>query len=360
MKRSVLFFQTLLLLPFISTYSLLSMDANTINTDAEEQFNKSTVKTDDQSVTTISIPQNQIQEEEIVIDLTFINKEEYKNKFSKILKNLCEKISSEQNILSKSVLVRPIPQEEGLSGSLYWNSFTTNPDDLIYGALENGLFNPSNKTHMKYLEDAFELHIKKNNADRVQSMLKYCRTYKGSIGLTDRVAREIHGYLEKINDQKETKTKNITTNENSDFINTYNAFIVALQKETTNRFIEMQEQLEIYTNQHTSTFKKQADNMRANKIGTATIHEINPLLAFGRNEPCSCQKISNPAQYTCPTQIKNIHTNKDLSVKNGINLPHNHIVHNVCDSLEKIHNINEQINALPLLKLKATNTQISS
>lgn len=364
MKKKLLVIQALLLLPLISTSSLLSMDS-----DTEKKFNTSTVKTDNQSTTT----QTPVQEEEIVVDLTFINnekkypnkkeyltKKQYETKFSTILNDLCEKISSDQNILSKSVLVQPIPQEEGLSGSLYWSSFTTGSDELIYTALQDGSFNPNNKTHMKYLERAFENHIKNNNAERIQSMLEYCRTYKTSIGLTDRIAREIHGYLEKINNQREINTKNITINENIDFINKYNALIAALQKETTNRFKEIQEQLESYTKQHTSTFEKHAHHMRTNKIGTATIHEISPLLTLGRDETCSCQKINNPAQYTCPNQIKNIHTNRDLSAKNGINLPHAHIVHNVCDSIQKMYYINEQIKALPLLELKKTNSKINS
>jgi hypothetical protein len=217
MKKHLLFIQSLLLLPFIPVSFLSSMES------ADERTIDSIVTQftmDDYQPTVITFgPVEEINEEPI--NLSFINtkqpaqpdenkkqwkpltqiaidegKEKHeKNLLSahKELLDLHHKMNPSNKLdLTQSMIVAPTPTTEGLSGWLYTKSFLYTPEELIYQALKQGSFDPSNRTHIKFLEEAFDYQIKQNNTRRILTMLNHCTAYTRQMDLNQRLRVKNH------------------------------------------------------------------------------------------------------------------------------------------------------------------------
>jgi len=375
MKRHLLFIQSLLLLPFISVSFLSSMER------ADKQISSSIITQFgmDEDYGSVAITMGPIEEIiEEPISLSFINtkqlaqQDENKKQWKPLtqmaidegkekhianllnihaeLLDLHQKMNPSHKLdLTQSMIVAPTPTTEGLTGWLYTKSFIYTPEELIYQALKQGSFDPSNKTHIKYLEEAFDYQIKQNNTRRILTMLNHCTAYTGQMDLNQRLVREIHTYLENKNNEEEALSKKAIEDKNANFVLNRNIIIKAFQKETIERIQELHKQLDSYTQDHADTFHNRAQSIREHRTGNAGLHLMSPLAVFSHDAQCSDKHPHQQTAFILPKQVDNTITDKHLLNKIGLDKKHTTIIKDSCDYLVKLNKLNKHIQDIKLI-----------
>jgi len=364
MKKHLLFIQSLLLLSFIPVSFLSSMHQINFNNDFVvyhyEKTNKPIEVINEEPISLSFINKNQraIKSDE---DLA---KETHKQKFSNTLEVIENNIitltppnyqSKAQQELNQSIIVIPMPEIKGLDGWLYSRSFYLSPEDNVYLALKEGLFNEKNSTHLDLLEKAFDTFVENNNSKRIMLMLQICQYAAGKMEISEKFMRKTHNFLENIAAAQEKETRETLEKKATEFINQRNALILAFQEDMNNRTNELHTMLNQYQEEYNSTFTQQANYLRELKESTIITHTLYPQLKLASNEPCSdeikCLRspITKKKVFMGQQDIATVYSNEFLLKKIGLDQSKASTEQSTHNLLATISAINKNMQEIKLL-----------
>ncbi len=178
-------------------------------------------------------------------------------------------------------------------------------EENLYNDLKNKTFDINNSSYHHQLDTAIQIYTTNQNSQRVTEILALCReNYPRNIKIGDGQARMAHKLLTKENNTKQVSLKKTLETKDKEFIAQENDLLTQL-KESVNQHITKMEKLctaylgdpqkEEYAGDRDTYIKQECDEIRNLKTGLINLHKLNKQ--FILDSYCSDDEkdIKNPA-----------------------------------------------------------------